>query len=99
MTAIKIYNVLQGFRAGRRTGTAALEAKLIQQLTAMRELVFFKFFLEIHNAYDDLDWDRCLEILVVYGVCPRKIRLLWTYWYRLTVVDRAGGYFGLPFKS
>ena len=39
-TSSTIYhNALHGFRAGRGTGTATLEAKLLQQLAAMREEV------------------------------------------------------------
>ena len=38
-TAITYHNCLHGFRAGRGTGTATLEAKLLQQLAAMREEV------------------------------------------------------------
>ena len=33
---IQFYNTLHGFRMGRGTGTASLEAKLLQQLMAMR---------------------------------------------------------------
>ena len=36
-TAITYHNTLHGFRAGRGTGTATLEAKLLQQLAAMKE--------------------------------------------------------------
>ena len=35
-TAITYPDFLHGFRAGRGTGTATLEAKLIQQLASMR---------------------------------------------------------------
>ena len=38
-------------------------------------------------------------ILAAYGFVPRSIRLLQTYWGRLTIVARAGGYFGRPFKG
>ena len=38
-SSITFHNVLHGFRAGRGTGTATLEAKLLQQLAAMREEV------------------------------------------------------------
>ena len=55
--------------------------------------------MDLQNEYDDLDWDRCVDILAEYGVVPRNIRLLWTYWDRLTMVARAGGYFGIPFKG
>ena len=33
---ISFHDKLHGFQAGQGTGTAALEAKLLQQLTAMR---------------------------------------------------------------
>ena len=35
-TGILLQDVLHGFREGRCTGTATLEAKLVQQLAAMR---------------------------------------------------------------
>ena len=35
-TAITYHNALHGFQEGCGTGTATLEAKLLQQLTAMR---------------------------------------------------------------
>ena len=38
--AIEFHDVLLGFRANRRTGTASLEAKLFQQPATMREEVF-----------------------------------------------------------
>ena len=92
-TATNLHNVLNRFRTGQGTGTAALEAKLLQQLTSMREVVIFKIFLDLQKAYDALDWDTCLEILAAYGVRvgPRTIRLLRTYWERLTIVARDGG--------
>ena len=80
-------------------GTAALEAKLLQQLTSMREVVLFKGFLDLQKAYDALYWDIYLEIHVAHGVVPRTIQLLWKYWDRLTMVDRSGGYFGHTFKG
>ena len=45
--AIVHHDTLHGFQVGWWTGTAALEAKLPQQLTAIRELVIFKIFLDI----------------------------------------------------
>ena len=65
----------------------------------MREAVLFGVFLGLHKLYNALDRDRCLVILAVYGVGPRTIRLLWTYWGRLTMLARAVGYSGLPFKG
>ena len=51
-------------------------------------------FLDLHKPYDALGRSRCLEILEGYGVGPKARRLLTTYWHRLTMVARAGGYYG-----
>ena len=92
--SITFHEFLHGIRAGCGTGTATLEAKLLQQLAALREEVMYVIFLELHKAYDALDRSRCLEILEGYGVGPQSRRLLQTYWRRLTMVARAGGYYG-----
>ena len=93
-SSITFHDVLHGFRAGRGTGTSTLEAKLIQQFAAMREEVLYMIFLDLTKAYDALDESRCLEILEGYGVYPSARRLLTTYWRRLTMVARAGRYYG-----
>ena len=68
--SITYHDFLHGFREGRGTGTTTLEAKLLQQLAALRGEVLYVIFLYLHKAYDDLDRSRCLEILEVYGVGP-----------------------------
>ena len=40
----------------------------------------------------------CLEILVGYGVGPKSIWLLRSYWGRIKNVAESGGYCGLMFK-
>ena len=65
----------------------------------MREVVLSEVFFDLQKAYDALDREIFLEILAAYGVGPRTIRLLRKYWDRLTMVARAGGYFGLPLKG
>ena len=97
--SITYHDFLHGFRECRGTGTTTLEAKLLQQLAALREEVLYVIFLELHKAYDALDRSRCLEILEVYGVGPKARKLLQTYWHRLTVVARAGGYYGTAFRG
>ena len=79
-SSITYHNVLHGFRAGCGMGTATLEAKLIQQLVAMREEVLYVIFLDLTKAYDALDGSSCLEIMEGYGVGPSARRLLTTYW-------------------
>ena len=60
---IKFHDALHGFREGRGTATATLEAKLLQQLSAMREEVLYVIFLDLTKAYDALGRSRSLEIL------------------------------------
>ena len=55
--------------------------------------------MDPHKAYDTLDRSRCLDILEWYGVGPRHRRLLQTYWRRLTMVSRAGGYYKTALKG
>ena len=73
LAAIQLHEVLHGFREGRGTGTATLEAKLLQQLAAMREEVLYVIFLDLTKAYDVLDRSRTLDILKGYGVGERVL--------------------------
>ena len=98
-TAITYHDALHGFRAGRGTGTATLEANLLQQLAAMREEVLYVIFLDLTKAYEALDRFRSLDILEGYGVGTQARRLLRAYWRKSTMVARAGGYFGTGFKG
>ena len=59
----------------------------------------YEIFLDLHKAYDALDRSRCLDILEGYGVGPQARRLLYTYWRRLTMVARVGGYYGTAFQG
>ena len=95
--SITYHNFIHGFRAGRGTGTTNLEAKLLQQLAALREEVLYVIFLDLHKTYDALDRSRCLKILEGYGVGPRARKLLQNYWHPLTMVARAGGYYWTDF--
>ena len=40
-------DMLHGFQAGRGTVSIALEAKLLQQLAAMKKAVLYKVFLDL----------------------------------------------------
>ena len=46
-----------------------------------------------------MDRSRCLDILEGYGVGPGARQLLKTYLRRLTMVERAGGYYGEALKG
>ena len=59
----------------------------------------YVIFLDLHKVYDALDRSRCLEILEGYGAVPQTRRLLQKYWRRLTIIARAGGYYGTAFQG
>ena len=59
-SSITFHDFLHIFRAGSGTGTATLEAKLLQQLAGLREEVLYVIFLDLHKTYDVLDRSRCL---------------------------------------
>ena len=84
---------------GRSTGNAYKEDNLVQQIMALREEVLKEIFLDIQKTYDDLDRNRCLEILVAYGVGPQDLCRFQHCWDRLTMLLHAWGYFGTPFKG
>ena len=84
-SSIQFHDVLHGFHVGRGTGTTTLEANLLQQIIATRETVLHAIFLDLRKAYDSLDKDQCLDILYGYGVGPRTLCILRTYWVQHTV--------------
>ena len=89
--AIQSHDVLHEFQAGCGMGTFTLEFKLLQHITAMRGTFLYKIFMDLQKVYGALDWDRCLEILVAYGVGLRVICILRMCWGQLTMVARARG--------
>ena len=91
-SAIGFYDVLHGLQAGRRTGTASLQAKLLQRPMAMSEVVLHEIFLEIQKAYINLYRDMCLNNLEGYGVFPRALRIICMYWGQITMVAKTRGY-------
>ena len=65
----------------------------------MREKGLCGIFLDLHKAYGALERSRCLEILEGYGAGPHNRKLLQKYWQCLTMVARAGGYYGTAFRG
>ena len=91
-TSIALHGVLHGFRAGRGTSTASLEAKILQQSTTMREEVLYTIFLDLHKCCDAFDRYICLDILEGYGVGPRSFRIICAYRGILQMATHLGGY-------
>ena len=88
--SVDFHDALHGFRAFWGTGTAIIEAKLIQQLATLHQVPLFQIFLDLWKAYDTLDHECMLEILEGYGVGPRILGLLRAFWAWQVVVTRQG---------
>ena len=80
-------------------GTASFESKLICQLTEIREEVLYKVFLCIKKAYDTLDHEQCMDILVGCCMGMQSEWILCNYWEKLFLVDWAGRYYGASFNG
>jgi hypothetical protein len=97
--SVKFHPGIHGFRTGRGTITAILEAKLQMQHAVRSGLPYYQVFLDLRKAYDTLDRDGTMAILEAYGVGPNIWHYLWWVWDNLVLIPKLGGYFGLPFPS
>ena len=61
--------------------------------------LYIQIFLDLSKAYDSLDRQRTLNLLQQYGLGPNLLGLLSTFWHKLQVVPRQGGFYGKPIKS
>ena len=62
-------------------------------------MVLHSIFFELLKYYNALDRDRCLNILMRYGVGPRRICILQAYWAWLQMEAKTGGHYGPIFQS
>jgi len=97
--AIQFHDAIHGFRAGRGTGTAIIEVKLLMQLAKRSSKPLYMVFLDLKKAYDTLDRGRTLEILEGYGVGANLRRIISRIWDGDTMVPKQSGYFGEPFRA
>ena len=95
--SISLHDNLHRFRQGRGTGTATLEAKLVQHLAGIFHKPLFQVLLDANKVYESLDRMKCMEILRGYEIGKNLKSLLDRLWEGQMVVTRAGGCSGLPF--
>ena len=50
--SVLLYNALHGFREGRGTGMAMLEANMTQQMAGLAHKPLFKVLLDVRKAYE-----------------------------------------------
>ncbi len=98
-STVKFHDAVHGFRAGRGTGTAIIEAKLRMQLAQRSTKPYYMVFLDLKKAYDTLDRHRTLQILEGYGVGANLRKFLSMIWEGDTMIPKQSGYFGKAFKA
>jgi hypothetical protein len=95
---IEFHDAVHGFRAGRGTGTAVIELKLLTQCTnECRARNLCAVFLDLQKACHTLDQERTLEILEGCGVGPNIQAFLKKIWDGDTLVSKQGGFYSEPF--
>ena len=97
--SVVLHDALHGFREGRRTETATLEAKIYQKLERIAKDALFQVLLDVHKTYDSLDMERCLEILREYGMGMNLARLLENYRKWQQIVPKVDKCMGTVFEK
>jgi hypothetical protein len=66
LNAIKLHGCLHSNHANRGTGTAVMEAKLVQQLLYLELMPFFSVFLDLKKAFNSMNREQFILILEGY---------------------------------
>ena len=80
MAGITFHDDLHGFLPAHGTGTACLEAKLSVQLAYRMGNLLHHVYIDFAKAYDSLDHGHTLLLLADYGVSPKMLWLISTFW-------------------
>ena len=99
LASIKFHDGLHGGLPGQGMGMATIKAKLAQSLAWCNQCPLYQIYLHLKKAYDALDRERTLKILVAYGVGPKMLHLQKHFWDTAKLVCRAGGNYGEPFSA
>ena len=77
---IEFHDCLHGFFSWRGTGMATTDFKPTQELAYLDQVPLHVIFINLRKAYNAMDRDRCMEILLGYGVGPKMQRLIQFFW-------------------
>jgi hypothetical protein len=99
LSAIQCHDSLHGGINKKGMGTATIEVKLTQQLAFLDHKPWHQIFLDLHKAYDAMDWEKTLEILADYGIGPKALRIIQRFWNHAKQVCHTGGCYGDPFTA
>ncbi len=99
LATIQFHDSVHGGLSKRGTGTATIEAKLHQGLAWRNQCPLYQIYIDLKKAYDVLDREQTLNILVAYGVKPKMLALQKHFWDMAQLVCRAGGNYGEPFSA
>ena len=69
--AVTFHDILHGFFAGRVTGSAIMELKLVQELESVYQYLPVLVFLDLRKAYYNLECGWLLKTLEGYGAGPK----------------------------
>ena len=96
---IQWHDSVHGFRKGRGTTTAIIEAKLQMELAQRSHTPLYMIFLDLKKAYDTLNRNRTMIILEKYGVGKNIANFITRIWEGDTIVPKQSGFYGKPFKA
>jgi exonuclease III len=96
---VTFHDAIHGFRPGRGTSTAIMEAKLLAQVHCRSDDPLYMVFIDLKKAYDTLDRTQAMRILKEYGVGANLRRAIRLIWEGDTMVPRQSGYFGRAFRA
>ena len=92
---ITLHNELHGFRQGRGTGNATIEANLAQKLAGIFHKPLFQVFIDVWKAYNSLYIGIYMKIIRVCDLGTNLQRLLQRYWTNKSWYQNPGLFLGV----